>query len=257
VLGQAAALAALEDTDHVRRTVELNRYERERVARGLRERGLVVLPSLANFLFVDVRRDAAAVYRDLVAQGVIVRPLRAYGFDTALRVSIGAPEENTRLFQALDAVLAPGAAALSGRPPARPRGLVIAIDGPSGAGKSTAGRLLAARLGYVFLDTGAMYRTLAFQALRRGVALDDAEALAALARGARIDLAPRGEGVSLDGEDVTAAIRTREVSAAASRVSVHREVRREMVARQREMGRAGGVVLDGATSARPSFRTRT
>jgi cytidylate kinase len=135
--------------------------------------------------------------------------------------------------------------ALSGAPPSRPRGLVIAIDGPSGAGKSTAGRLLAARLGYVFLDTGAMYRTLALQALRRGVALDDAGALAALARGARIDLAPRGEGVSLDGEDVTAAIRTREVSTAASRVSVHREVRREMVARQREMGRGGGVVLDG------------
>jgi cytidylate kinase len=123
--------------------------------------------------------------------------------------------------------------------------MVIAIDGPSGAGKSTAGRILAARLGYVFLDTGAMYRTLAFQALRRGVPLDAAEELAALARAARIDLAPGGEAVSLDGEDVTAAIRSREVSAAASRVSVHPAVRREMVARQREMGRAGGVVLDG------------
>jgi cytidylate kinase len=123
--------------------------------------------------------------------------------------------------------------------------MVIAIDGPSGAGKSTAGRTLAARLGYVFLDTGAMYRTLALQALRRGVPLDAAEDLAALARAARIDLAPGGEGVWLDGEDVTVAIRSREVSAAASRVSVHPAVRREMVARQREMGRAGGVVLDG------------
>jgi CMP/dCMP kinase len=134
---------------------------------------------------------------------------------------------------------------VSGAPPARARGLVIAIDGPSGAGKSTAGRTLADRLGYVFLDTGAMYRALALQALRRGVALDDAESLAELARACRIDLAPRGEGVRLDGEDVSAAIRTREVSAAASRVSVHREVRREMVARQRDMGRGGGVVLDG------------
>lgn len=123
--------------------------------------------------------------------------------------------------------------------------MVIAIDGPSGAGKSTAGRTLAARLGYVFLDTGAMYRALALQALRRGVPLNAAEDLAVLARAARIDLAPGGEGVSLDGEDVTAAIRSREVSAAASRVSVHPAVRREMVARQREMGRAGGVVLDG------------
>jgi len=129
--------------------------------------------------------------------------------------------------------------------PTRPRGLVIAIDGPSGAGKSTAGRILASRLGYVFLDTGAMYRTVAFQALRRDVPLDAGEELAALAREARIDLAPDGAGVLLDGEDVTTAIRTREVSAAASRVSVHRAVRREMVARQREMGRSGGVVLDG------------
>ena len=123
--------------------------------------------------------------------------------------------------------------------------MVIAIDGPSGAGKSTAGRILAARLGYVFLDTGAMYRALALLALRRGVPLEAGEELAALAREARIDLAPAGEAVSLDGEDVTAAIRSREVSAAASRVSVHPSVRREMVARQREMGRAGGVVLDG------------
>ena len=106
VLAQAAALAALEDRAHVRRTVELARSERERVARALRERGLEVLPSLANFLFVDLARDAAAVYRELVDQGVIVRPLRAYGFDTALRVSIGSPEENARLLSALDAVLA-------------------------------------------------------------------------------------------------------------------------------------------------------
>jgi histidinol-phosphate aminotransferase len=107
VVGQAAALAALEDEDHVRRTLELTRSERERLARALRERGHRVLPSLANFLFVDVRRDAAAVYRDLVAQGVIVRPLRAYGFDTAMRISVGSAEENARLLTALDAVLAP------------------------------------------------------------------------------------------------------------------------------------------------------
>ena len=123
--------------------------------------------------------------------------------------------------------------------------MVIAIDGPSGAGKSTAGRILAKHLGYVFLDTGAMYRALALMALRRGVPLDAAEDLAALVRAARIELAPGGEAVSLDGEDVTAAIRSREVSAAASRISVHPAVRREMVSRQREMGRKGGVVLDG------------
>ena len=127
----------------------------------------------------------------------------------------------------------------------RPRGLVIAIDGPSGAGKSTAGRIVAERLGYTFLDTGAMYRALALKALRARVALDDAPALADLARTTVVELEEGGRGVRLDGDDVTAAIRAREVSAAASRVSAHPPVRRHMVARQQELGRLGGVVLDG------------
>jgi cytidylate kinase len=122
--------------------------------------------------------------------------------------------------------------------------LVIAIDGPSGAGKSTAGRIVAARLGYVFLDTGAMYRALALKALRDRVSVDDGAALASLARATRIELGPDGS-VSMDGGDVTGAIRTREVSTAASRISVHPAVRRVMVARQQELGRGGGVVMDG------------
>ena len=126
----------------------------------------------------------------------------------------------------------------------RPRGLVVAIDGPSGAGKSTAGRAVAERLGYVFLDTGAMYRALALAALREGIPLDDAAAVAALAARLTLDLRPNG-AVIVNGEDVTSALRTQEVGAAASRVSVHPSVRRHMVARQREMGRAGGVVMDG------------
>ena len=130
-------------------------------------------------------------------------------------------------------------------PRSRPRGLVIAIDGPSGAGKSTAGRALAARLGYVFIDTGAMYRAIALKALRRGMPLDREDALAALAAETRIELLEGGRRVVLDGRDVTSGIRTPEVSAAASRVSMHPGVRREMVARQQEMGREGGVVLDG------------
>jgi cytidylate kinase len=125
------------------------------------------------------------------------------------------------------------------------RRLVIALDGPSGAGKSTAGRGLAERLGYTFIDTGAMYRALALKALRAGVALDDGEALAALLSRTAIALADAGRAVSLDGEDVSAAIRTREVSDAAWRVGAHGAVRRAMVARQQQMGRAGGVVMDG------------
>lgn len=127
----------------------------------------------------------------------------------------------------------------------RSRGLVVAIDGPSGAGKSTAGRALAERLGYIFIDTGAMYRALALKAARSGIDPADAAALGRLAQQVRIELDEGGRRVLLDGEDVTAALRTGEVAALASRVSQQPAVRREMVARQREMGEAGGVVLDG------------
>jgi cytidylate kinase len=122
----------------------------------------------------------------------------------------------------------------------RRKGLVIAIDGPSGAGKSTVGRALAERLGYLFVDTGAMYRALAFKALERGVALDAEEALADLLRATSIELVAGGRGVKLDGRDVTVQIRSREVTAAASRTSTHASVRRAMVAQQRELGREGG-----------------
>jgi cytidylate kinase len=127
----------------------------------------------------------------------------------------------------------------------RANGLVVAIDGPSGAGKSSAGRALAAQLGYTYIDTGAMYRALALKAMRAGVSLDAEEALATLCRASRIELADGGRRVLLDSDDVTAEVRSREISRASSLVSIHPSVRVEMVARQREMGRDGGVVLDG------------
>lgn len=127
----------------------------------------------------------------------------------------------------------------------RANGLVVAIDGPSGAGKSTAGRALATQLGYTYIDTGAMYRALALKAGRAGVSLDSEEGLAALCRACSIQLSDGGRRVLLDEHDVSADIRSRETSRASSLVSVHPGVRVEMVGRQREMGRAGGVVLDG------------
>jgi histidinol-phosphate aminotransferase len=101
-LGQAAALAALADRDHVARTLALTRAEKETLRRDLAARGLRVLPSLANFLCVDLGRPALPVFRALLRRGVIVRPLEAYGLPTALRISIGARGENARLVAALD-----------------------------------------------------------------------------------------------------------------------------------------------------------
>src|ERR1043166_2848795 len=127
------------------------------------------------------------------------------------------------------------------------RPFIIAIDGPSGAGKSTLGRRLARELGLLYIDTGAMYRAVALAAARAGVDLSDADRVAAVARRVLIRLEgdPDSLRVVLDGRDVSAEIRGEGVGSAASVVSTIPGVRREMVRRQREMGRAGGVVLDG------------
>jgi histidinol-phosphate aminotransferase len=105
LLAQAGALAALDDVEHVRKSVALNAAERSRIAEALRERGLRVLPSLANFLCVDAGCDATDLFRRLLQQGVIVRPLGAYPLPTWLRISIGALAENDRLLAALAQVL--------------------------------------------------------------------------------------------------------------------------------------------------------
>jgi cytidylate kinase len=119
---------------------------------------------------------------------------------------------------------------------------VIAIDGPAGAGKSTIGKALARRLGLEYLDTGAMYRAVTAAALRRGVALDDLDAVGRLADG--IDLEVGDRGVFADGHDVTAEIRGAEVTGAVSRVAANSAVRAELRARQRAWAeqRGGGVV---------------
>ena len=125
--------------------------------------------------------------------------------------------------------------------------LIIAIDGPVGSGKSTVARRVAALLGYVYIDSGAMYRAVALKAVRRGVSLDDADALAALAQDTRIDLRARdgAQLVLLDGEDVTSAIRTPEVAQSASKIAVVPGVRHVLVAEQRRAGGQGGVVMEG------------
>src|ERR1700749_4340861 len=117
-------------------------------------------------------------------------------------------------------------------------GHVIAIDGPAGAGKSTIARRLAERLGYTFIDSGAMYRAVALWALRQNVSLDDAHRLEQLALAAQIELLPQRK-VRLNEEDVSEAIRVPEVSAAASRVAAIRAVRSALVQQQKHMADTG------------------
>jgi cytidylate kinase len=123
--------------------------------------------------------------------------------------------------------------------------IVIAIDGPAGSGKSTIARRLAARLGCTYIDTGAMYRAVGLLALRGGVPLDDERKLESLARAADMEFLDNGSRLRLNGEDVSEAIRTPEISDAASKVSALPAVRRILVEKQREMGGRASVVMEG------------
>jgi cytidylate kinase len=120
--------------------------------------------------------------------------------------------------------------------------VLIAIDGPSGAGKGTVARTIAARLNFRHIDTGAMYRAVAWRAQQLGLDLTRPLDVARVAERAVFELSNH---IGIDGHDVTAAIRTPDIDAAATTVARHPEVRRVLVSRQREMGRAGGVVMEG------------
>lgn len=121
--------------------------------------------------------------------------------------------------------------------------MIVTIDGPAGAGKSTVARALAARLGFEFLDTGAMYRCVALAAMRRGVALDEPNAMVALAGQLRIDM--RGDRVLMDGEDVSDAIRTLEVTTNTRHAADNPGVRARLVELQRQVGAKGDFVTEG------------
>lgn len=121
--------------------------------------------------------------------------------------------------------------------------MVIAIDGPSGAGKGTVARAVAAELGYRHVDSGAMYRAVGWKALRDGVALDDENSVARLAAQSPIEVT--ADTVTVDGHDVTRAIRTPEIDRAAASVARLPRVRAVLVTRQREMGAGGAIVMEG------------
>jgi len=121
--------------------------------------------------------------------------------------------------------------------------VVVAIDGPAGAGKSTIARRLAERLGFTYIDTGAMYRAVALWGVRQAVDAADMHRMEQLALAAEIELSPGR--IHLNGEDVTGAIRTLDVANGASRIAVIPAVRRAMVAKQREIGERTSVVMEG------------
>jgi cytidylate kinase len=124
-------------------------------------------------------------------------------------------------------------------------GIIIAIDGPAGAGKSTIARRVAAQLGYTYIDTGAMYRAVAYWALSEKLAVSDAHRMETLAEAAEIRLVTETNSVVLNGDDVSEAIREPRVSEAASQVATLPGVRRALVAKQREMAGQASIVMEG------------
>ncbi|WP_409298050.1 (d)CMP kinase [Peribacillus sp. SCS-26] len=123
----------------------------------------------------------------------------------------------------------------------------IAIDGPAAAGKSTVAKIIAEKLSYIYVDTGAMYRALTYKAIKHDVDVNDESGLLGLLLDTEIKLLPgeTGQLVYLDGEDVSEVIRTSQVTSSVSAASKHRGVRAEMVSRQQKLGELGGVVMDG------------
>lgn len=132
---------------------------------------------------------------------------------------------------------------------------IVAIDGPVGVGKSSVAALLAQRLGYVYIDTGAMYRAVTLKALQANLNLDDKDAIAELAHSVDLQFVRKGDELRIlcDGEDVSEAIRASEVSRATSPVADNVTVRERLVAMQQEMGRQGGVVMEGRDIATVVF----
>ena len=125
--------------------------------------------------------------------------------------------------------------------------MIIAIDGPAGSGKSTIAKLIAKRLNYRYIDTGAMYRAVAWTAQKKGLSLTDETAMAELARSLKIEFVPGADGQSVlvDGENATAHLKNETVGKGAATVAAQKSVREVLVARQRQIGETGNVVMDG------------
>lgn len=127
------------------------------------------------------------------------------------------------------------------------KGIKIAIDGPAAAGKSTIAKMTAEKLGYTYIDTGAMYRALTYKSQEQNIDINDGEALGKLLKNIEISLVPSNDGqaVLVDGKDVSEEIRSNEVTAAVSQVAAYHQVRELMVEKQRMLGDHSGVVMDG------------
>ncbi len=240
---QAGALAALDDEPFLTKTVGLVHKGLDYLFESLGKMRIKAFPTQANFLLIDVGRDADAVFEKMLRMGVIVRSMKSYGYPEYIRINAGLPEENARFIAALKAIMQSSAASEK----IKKKSLLITIDGPAGAGKTTIGKMLADYLDYKYIDTGALYRGVALEALSAGISHDDDTALKQLCD--KIDLhfvLVENELRLFSGDtDLVDRIRTPEITMFASAASARPVVREALLKIQQDLGRKKKCVFEG------------
>ncbi len=240
-LAQAGAVAAIDDEDFLKRTISLVHEGIDFMQDSLKRLGIRYFPTQANFFLIDVKKDADEVFEKMLGHGVIVRSMTSYGYPQYIRVNAGLHDENVMFIKALEKVL-------NTKPAAHKfQHLVITIDGPAGAGKTTVSRALADRLGYRYIDTGALYRGVAYEAISKGISHDDDKGLEGLCADLKLDFIRDEKCLRIisNGLDITDLIRSPEVTKFASAVSARAVVRKSLLNLQRDIGKEKGVVFEG------------
>ncbi|WDN90612.1 histidinol-phosphate aminotransferase [Desulfosarcina sp. BuS5] len=242
-LAQAGALAALEDEPFLTKTVGIVHKGIDYLFESLEKMRIQAFPTQANFLLIDVGRDADAVFEKMLRMGVIVRSMKSYGYPEYIRINAGLPEENARFISALKAVMQSSADTEK----IKKQNLLITIDGPAGAGKTTIAKMLSDSLGYKYIDTGALYRGVAFEALSAGISHDDHTGLKQLCDKIDLNFVLVENGLRLfSGDtDLTDRIRTPEITMFASAASALPVVREALLKIQRDLGREKRAVFEG------------
>ena len=242
LLAQAGAIAAIKDKAFLEKTIKLVHDGLEFLYDSLDRIGVKYFPTESNFFLVDVGENADNVFEKMLRQGVIVRSMSSYGYPEYIRINVGLHRENIRFIKALETVLGK-----NGKSKGNPAGLLITIDGPAGAGKTTVSKNLAARLGYKYIDTGALYRGIALAALSAGINHDDDKGLEDLFKNLCLSFkhTEKGLRLMLNMADITDIIRTPEITQSASAISARPVVREFLLDLQRDSAMEKRVIFEG------------
>lgn len=242
-LAQAGALAALGDEQFLSKTIKLVHQGIDYLSESLKKMKIKAFPTQANFILIDVGCDADEVFEKMLRLGVIVRSMKSYGYPEYIRINAGLIEENARFIEALKNIIY--LSAVSGKN--KKKSLLITIDGPAGAGKTTISKMLADRLGYKYIDTGALYRGVALEALSAGIAHDDDTGLKRLCEKIDLNFILVGNTLHLfsGDSDITDKIRTPEITMFASAASARPVVREALLKIQKNLGQKKNAVFEG------------